>query len=104
MASLNIAVLGSPCDHEAGLLGESVPPQTKIFINNITVATFGTPAAPDLICYDPDNEDPRHCAPAAITGSDKVFINNIGVHRQAGLRECGAVTIADGLNPKVFAG
>ena len=104
MASLNIAVLGSPCDHEAGLLLKSVPPQTKIFINNITAATFGTLASPDLICADPENEDPRHCAPAAITGSVKVFINNIGVHRQAGLRSCGAVTIVAGLNPKVFAG
>ena len=57
-------------------------------------------ASPDLDCH-PDDA-PTHCLPYAITGSAKVFVQGIGVHRATDRRWCGAVTVAK--NIKVFAG
>ena len=77
----------------------------KVFTNNTRICVFGDPAFRDRRCSD---KRPRHCYPWAISGSTKVFIKNIPVHRVADLRLCGARTISfflsGGSNIKVFAG
>jgi hypothetical protein len=78
------------------------PAQLKVFIKNFRVCLFGDFALQDLECK-PDSPL-IHCAPAAIEGSFKVFIKNIGVHRHGDLRACEATTIAFPFNSKVFAG
>ena len=87
-----------PNTHGAGWLQSTL--QNKVFIENFRVSLFGDQAQPDSDCDD--DHPPIHCTPFAIQGSSKVFILNIGVHRNDDLRACGAKTVA--INAKVFAG
>lgn len=87
-----------PNTHGAGFLQALI--QNKVFIENFRVCVRGDIATEDSNCDD--DHPPIHCTPNAIQGSSKVFILNIGVHRDDDKRACGAKTIAS--VTKVFAG
>ena len=100
MAELNISTDQNPNTHDFGFLQAN--PAGKVFIKNKRVCLIGDLANPDADCDEDDA--PIHCVPYAIDGSSRVFILNIGVHRHDDKRACGATTIADSSNSKVFAG
>lgn len=52
-----------------------------------------------LICVINSNSEPDgagHPNPKAATGSSKMFVNGLAVHRNNDLRDCGAKTIVTG--------
>ena len=72
----------------------------RVHVNGITVSVLGDTALPDSKCKP--KKPPIHCTPNVITGSSKVFVQGIGVHRANDLRACGAKTVQ--MPRRVFAG
>lgn len=98
MPAKPIAIDLDPNSHGGGSL---IPSQQKVFIKDLAVIRQNDLGLPDNECGE-EGEPPTHCTPNAMDGSSKVFVGNIAVHLDGGIRLCGATT--ETINTKVFAG
>lgn len=87
------SVKGDPNSHGGGALDASNT-NGKMFIQGKEIVVVGSSAAGDLLL---------HPNPASASGSSKMFVNGISVHRNGDSRTCGAATVVVGQN-KVFVG
>lgn len=93
MAEL-VSVFGDNNSHGGGALQASNNPN-KLFIGGLKVNIIDSMALVDDLMHTPGETD-------AASGSGKVFLVGIAVHRNGDSRYCGATTIVSGQS-KVYA-
>lgn len=92
MAEL-VSVLGDPNTHSAG--GLLANPATKVYAGGLLVIGVGSPAEVDGLLHVGAGD-------GASSGSNKVSVEGVALHRNGDARACGATTRVIG-QTKVFS-
>ncbi len=82
-----VALDGYLSSHGAGAIVCSV---RGLRVGGVEVAAVGDSASPDSLCPTLHG---AHCSPSPTTGSTKLIIKGVAVHRVDDLRSCGGTTV-----------